>query len=40
MFLEEWISGHADVETTHAHIDTKQKEMSMIVMTNTVVEPC
>ena len=40
MFLEEWIAGHTDVETTNAHINAEQKEMPMIAVTNAVVEPC
>ena len=39
MFLEQRIAGHADIETANAHVNTEQKEMSMIVMTNAVVEP-
>jgi len=40
MFFEQWISGHANIETSDAHVNTEEKKVSMIVMSNTVVEPC
>jgi len=40
MFFEKRIAGHADIETADAHVNTEKKEMSMIVMSNAVVEPC
>jgi len=39
MFLEQRITGHADVEAADAHVNTEEKEMPMIVMSNAVVEP-
>jgi len=39
MFFEQRIAGHADVETADTHVNTEQKKMSMIVMTDAVVEP-
>ena len=40
MFFEQWISRQADIKTADAHVNTEEKEVSMIAMTNTVVEPC
>lgn len=39
MFLEEWIARYADVETANAHVNTEQKEVPMIVVSHTVVDP-
>jgi len=39
MFLEQRISRQANVETANAHINTEEKEVSVIVMSDTVVEP-
>lgn len=39
MFFEERVAGHADVEAADAHVNTKEKEMPVILMSNTIVEP-
>ena len=39
MFFEQRIADDANIETADAHVETKQKEIAMIVMPDAVVQP-